>query len=44
VKEQLKQQYIEKLIIAMQNDVDPDCKGTAQWALDQIKLSIATQV
>jgi hypothetical protein len=27
------------MIIAMQNDPDPECVGIAQWAFEQLRIS-----
>jgi hypothetical protein len=40
IKEHLRQPFIEKLIIGLQNDSDPDSKEIAQWALQQIKNAL----
>jgi hypothetical protein len=44
IKELLRQQFIERMIIAMQNEQDEDSREIAQWALEQIKKALSVQV
>jgi hypothetical protein len=43
IKDLLRTPFIERMIIAMQNDPEGDSREIAQWALDQIKKAIAQQ-
>jgi len=37
----LRQPFIEKMIIAMQNEQDEESREIAAWALDQIKKALS---
>jgi len=41
IKDQLRQPFIERMIIALQNDTDPSCAEIAHWTLQQIKIAAA---
>lgn len=43
IKELLRQPFIERMIIALQNDPDTDTAEVAQWTLQQIKKALTTQ-
>jgi len=43
IKDMLKQPFIERMIIAMQNEPDEESREIAMWALQQIKNALSAQ-
>ena len=41
INAQLRQPFIESLIIALRNQEDPECKEIAEYAFQQIKKAIS---
>ena len=43
IKDMLKQPFIERMIIAMQNEPDEESREIAMWALQHIKNALSPQ-
>jgi hypothetical protein len=40
IKDLLRSQFVEQVVIAMQNENDSDSRSVAQWTLNQVKASL----